>query len=152
MTTPPVPPAVGEPPLTDAELGIPPGMHEAPAITAILNYVGVEGTAYVPDVPAAADHEHPGGYLSTACLHELHEPECGAAQRARGYVGHPTCKFCGAKCVCPCHIGQSVERAERVHVDGCTLAADDQHHAGWCVLSVGAVSGSGEATTTTDGQ
>lgn len=91
------------------------------------------------DVPAAADHEHPGGYLSTACLHELHEPECGAAQRARGDNSHPHCKYCGAKCVCGCHTGGQVERAERVHVDGCTLAADDPHHAGWCKVAVGDV-------------
>ncbi len=91
------------------------------------------------DVPAAADHEHPGGYLSTACLHGLCEPECGAAQRARGYIGHPTCKYCQAKCTHSCHTGGQVERAERVHVDGCTLAADDPHHSGWCALPTGEV-------------
>ncbi len=101
--------------------------------------------ALAADVPAAADHGHPGGYLSTACLHGLCEPECGAAQRARGDLSAPHCKYCPAPCTHSCHTGGQVERAERVHADGCTLAADEPHHTGWCALPDGDVPAAGEA-------
>jgi hypothetical protein len=43
-------------------------------------------------------------YLATGCLHGDH----GYCQARSGAVGAKTpssCKFCGAKCVCPCHRG-----------------------------------------------
>jgi len=41
-------------------------------------------------------------YLSTACLHDLHE-QCGCRQRERGDVSPAHCKYCAAECICPCH-------------------------------------------------
>ena len=39
-------------------------------------------------------------YMSTACLHGLHD-RCGVAQLGRGDQGAPHCKFCDAVCACP---------------------------------------------------
>lgn len=41
-------------------------------------------------------------YLSTACLHGLHD-RCGEKQAERGEDGPPHCKFCDAPCRCECH-------------------------------------------------
>ena len=41
-------------------------------------------------------------YLSTACLHELHD-RCGVSQRQRGDLSEPHCKYCPSPCICPCH-------------------------------------------------
>lgn len=48
---------------------------------------------------------HPGGYLSTACLHGLHD-YCNAYTGAAGTKIPAKCKFCGAACRCDapgCH-------------------------------------------------
>lgn len=73
-------------------------------------------------------------YLSTACLHGLHGPECGGAQRDRNDSSHPHCKFCTARCRCRCHKGKPVRRRIRQHRPGCVLAATNPHHRGWCEL------------------
>lgn len=42
-------------------------------------------------------------YLSTACLHDLHE-QCQSAKRIDGGPKVPgKCKFCPAPCICTCH-------------------------------------------------
>jgi hypothetical protein len=46
-------------------------------------------------------------YLSTSCLHGLHEycrSETGRADGGETWVKKPSrCKFCDAPCVCNCH-------------------------------------------------
>lgn len=45
-------------------------------------------------------------YLSTSCLHEKHD-YCAAMFGASGAGKRPAeCKFCGSRCVCPCHMGE----------------------------------------------
>jgi hypothetical protein len=85
-----------------------------------------------PILHEAAQPIHDGThhYLSTGCLHELCEPECGAAQRARGDMSHPHCKYCPAPCTCACHQGQNLPKPPRMHTDACTLT--DRSHSGWC--------------------
>lgn len=42
-------------------------------------------------------------YLSTACLHSIHD-HCNAKVNLEGDPKLPqTCKWCDAKCVCDCH-------------------------------------------------
>lgn len=42
-------------------------------------------------------------YLSTACLHEIHD-YCKSPKKLGGEDKVPaTCKWCGTPCVCPCH-------------------------------------------------
>lgn len=50
------------------------------------------------------DHE----YLSTACHHGRHD-YCAAMVGVQGEKRPATCKFCDARCVCPCHAGPPVE-------------------------------------------
>jgi hypothetical protein len=60
-----------------------------------------------PDPDAATtllEHDPRNGhhYLSTGCLHDKH----GYCQGKTGQAGAKTpakCKFCDARCVCPCH-------------------------------------------------
>jgi hypothetical protein len=51
----------------------------------------------------------PHFYLSTGCLHDTEEGHAFCRVEARRYDGTTktaaTCKFCGARCVCPCHRG-----------------------------------------------
>jgi hypothetical protein len=43
-------------------------------------------------------------YLSTACMHAIHE-HCQATQNLEGEPKLPaTCKWCAAPCVCRCHL------------------------------------------------
>ena len=59
---------------------------------------------YPTDTPvvktfAAGEHY----YLSTACLHGVHD-YCGSRETFGGKPKKPhTCKFCDAQCICPCH-------------------------------------------------
>lgn len=51
--------------------------------------------------------DHPGGYLSTYCLHGVHEP-CGSPEgvdaNGRPFARRPAqCKLCAAPCICVCH-------------------------------------------------
>lgn len=46
------------------------------------------------------DDDH--SYLSTACLHRRHD-YCQAPVGHSGRKKPATCKFCDAKCICPCH-------------------------------------------------
>ncbi len=41
-------------------------------------------------------------YLSTGCLHDHHD-HCRAAVGVAGAKRPATCKFCDARCICPCH-------------------------------------------------
>lgn len=42
-------------------------------------------------------------YYSTSCLHDQHE-HCRSAVSIDGEGKNPgTCKWCPAKCICPCH-------------------------------------------------
>lgn len=50
----------------------------------------------VAPLPRYAEHQ----YVSTACLHGLHE-RCGTMQHDRGELGVPRCKFCDSPCACP---------------------------------------------------
>lgn len=45
-----------------------------------------------------AEHD----YLSTACLHDEHQ-YCAAMTGYQGAKRPAQCKFCEARCVCPCH-------------------------------------------------
>ena len=60
----------------------------------------------IPHAPLIPGDVH--FYLSTACLHGLHE-KCGVKQLARGELGAPHCKYCEAVCVCSVcdHVGQA---------------------------------------------
>jgi len=68
------------------------------------------GTAEPPEhracrTPEPTPGAHPGGYLSTACLHGLHE-YCNSYTGAAGTKIPAQCKFCGAPCRCQhpdCH-------------------------------------------------
>ncbi len=68
-------------------------------------------------------------YLSTACLHQLHTycdaptvPREGEYQLAApSYSAGPgdpknpaRCKFCGAKCICPCHHDEPIPTLNQV--------------------------------------
>lgn len=44
----------------------------------------------------------PHVYLSTACRHERHD-YCTAMVGLQGAKRPARCKFCDARCVCPCH-------------------------------------------------
>lgn len=44
-------------------------------------------------------------YLSTGCLHGEHD-YCKAMTGHAGAKRPARCKFCDARCVCPCHRGQ----------------------------------------------
>lgn len=46
--------------------------------------------------------EHGHVYLSTGCLHDDHD-YCNAKTGAVGPKAPAECKFCTAKCICPCH-------------------------------------------------
>ncbi len=46
------------------------------------------------------DGEH--YYLSTGCLHGQHS-YCNAMTGMQGVKRAARCKFCDAKCICPCH-------------------------------------------------
>lgn len=67
-------------------------------------------------------------YLSTACLHELHDL-CGGAQRERGDDGAPHCKYCPTVCACGCHDGIPKVAGVRQHWPGCRR---EDGHLGWC--------------------
>lgn len=41
-------------------------------------------------------------YLSTGCLHDNHD-YCKSMTGAAGGKRPGECKFCHAKCICPCH-------------------------------------------------
>lgn len=41
-------------------------------------------------------------YLSTGCLHG-HHSYCQSSRGPAGDKTPATCKFCDARCVCPCH-------------------------------------------------
>lgn len=41
-------------------------------------------------------------YLSTGCLHGRHD-HCQAMVGTTGDKRPATCKFCDARCICPCH-------------------------------------------------
>lgn len=88
----------------------------------------------IPDVPAAGDHGHPGGYLSTACLHG-HHGVCGGAQHQRGDLTAPHCKFCDVPCSCPKHTDPLAPckggARKRRHHPSCAQP-DDDNHLGWC--------------------
>lgn len=45
--------------------------------------------------------DEPHGYLSTACLHGWHD-YCRAPVGIEGPKKPATCKWCDARCVCPC--------------------------------------------------
>jgi hypothetical protein len=54
-------------------------------------------------------------YLSTACHHGEHD-YCAAPLRPDGTEKKPaTCKFCEARCVCPCHADQPTEESTDEH-------------------------------------
>lgn len=58
-------------------------------------------TIELPDI-------HPGGYLSTSCLHGLHDYCQADAVLEPGMVdarvkAPAKCKFCPAECICVCH-------------------------------------------------
>lgn len=56
---------------------------------------------HVAGRPAGTVSAHgPGGYVSTACQHGLHD-ECGCRQRERSDTTPPHCKYCPASCACP---------------------------------------------------
>lgn len=44
----------------------------------------------------------PHVYLSTGCLHERHD-YCHSMIGVRGEKRPGRCKFCDARCTCPCH-------------------------------------------------
>ncbi|ONK10360.1 hypothetical protein STBA_10820 [Streptomyces sp. MP131-18] len=46
----------------------------------------------------------PHDYLSTGCLHGRHD-YCQNREGQAGSKTPATCKFCEAKCTCPCHQG-----------------------------------------------
>lgn len=41
-------------------------------------------------------------YLSTACLHKRHN-YCASQVGTQGDKRPARCKFCDARCICPCH-------------------------------------------------
>ena len=47
-------------------------------------------------------------YVSTACQHAIHE-YCKSSEGARGPKKAMTCKFCSARCLCPCHEAEESE-------------------------------------------
>jgi hypothetical protein len=64
---------------------------------------------YIPYVPVeiappSAEAQQPGAhvYLSTGCLHGQHD-YCQADTGKSGAKTPSVCKWCPAKCVCPCH-------------------------------------------------
>lgn len=63
------------------------------------------------DLYHSATSDHPTGhrYLSTACLHGLHD-QCGVKQAERGETGPPHCKHCPSVCICPCHPSTTGEK------------------------------------------
>jgi hypothetical protein len=63
------------------------------------------GTTADHEAPRRSPDAHPDGYLSTACLHGLHD-YCKAYTGAAGTKIPAQCKFCGAHCRCQhpgCH-------------------------------------------------
>ncbi len=53
------------------------------------------------DRPRYVQGEH--FYLSTGCFHGVHE-HCRSTRSVAGEYKEPaTCKFCPARCICPCH-------------------------------------------------
>lgn len=51
---------------------------------------------------------HPHIYLSTGCLHGHHD-YCRSMTGQQGEKRPSRCKFCDARCVCPCHEGAALE-------------------------------------------
>lgn len=62
----------------------------------------MSSTNYTGPDPARNNRLHT--YLSTACLHDNHD-HCRARENLQGEPKIPaTCKWCGAPCICPCHV------------------------------------------------
>lgn len=66
----------------------------------------------MPQSPASPSEHY---YLSTACLHQFHDYCAAPVARTDGYAtrsGEPktpaVCKFCQARCICPCHRGEPI--------------------------------------------
>lgn len=72
--------------------------HEVPGARLRAGLTAVLAIVFRPD---------PHLYLSTGCLHDTEEGHAYCRVEARRYDGSTktasTCKFCGARCVCPCH-------------------------------------------------
>lgn len=64
-----------------------------------------EGHDLMPRVAAEMTTEGGHRYLSTGCLHGEHG-YCASMVGAQGVKRAATCKFCDARCVCPCHGGE----------------------------------------------
>lgn len=81
------------------------------SIRSLLRHVGVNVGPLITVGGKAVDHE----YLSTSCLHaretgreELHD-YCKGMTGMAGAKRPAECKFCGAKCICPCHTSTDLE-------------------------------------------
>lgn len=75
----------------DATQGKAPGTSEPPADAA-------------PGSQTTPDTRHT--YLSTGCYHNNHE-YCASMTGYQGTKRPAQCKFCNARCVCPCHQPES---------------------------------------------